>query len=157
MSMRKRNDCVVKLQLALSGYHVNLSGLALHYSFNTILQYHYPSMAARSQAGQDDPIAWTAQDRRCSNLLIRKSPPNQAVKQAASSRTKASSSSTSNECRNFNAGRCSNRDRRYTRVCSICQQNHAAHTCSRAARGPSKDAKYAGACLKGSCFQRTLP
>lgn len=49
-------DIAAKLQIALSNYRITPFELALHYSFNTIRDYHYSFMTARIQTGQDDPI-----------------------------------------------------------------------------------------------------
>lgn len=67
-----QSNVAVALQKALSDYRIRLYELSVYYSFEYIREYHYSFMAARILNGQDDPVAWAAEDRPCMGLLVRK-------------------------------------------------------------------------------------
>ena len=62
----------LRLQMALSDYRVRLAELSNTYKFDSIREYNSAFMMTRILHGQDDPKAWTEDDRRCSDLLVRR-------------------------------------------------------------------------------------
>ena len=128
-----RPHVALQLHEALIQYRIRLSDFSVHYRFDSIRAYHYAFMSARMLNGQDNPLAWTTEDQRCLNLLVRRAAPtgNDSRQQASTQAPKSSSSSTLT-CNNFNANKCSRGEQcKYAHVCSNCQQNHPAASCSK--------------------------
>ncbi len=123
----------LRLQEALSDYRVRLAELSIHYKFDSIRAYHHAFMNTRIITAQDDPIAWSIEDRRCNDLLVRKLPPmtNNKPYSGGPVGPKSSSSGGPFICRNFNEGRCTREHCKYSHICLNCQHDHPANTCSK--------------------------
>ena len=118
------------LQEALSKYRVRLIEMSVIYKFDSIKAYNATFMRTRILRGQDDPVAWAREDRLCCDLLVRKLGLNETSKAPMNSASK-SSSSGQGICRNFNEGRCTREQCKYSHICLICQQSHPANACQR--------------------------
>ena len=89
----------LRLQMALSDYRFRLAELSNTYKFDSVREYNSAFMITRILHGQDDSKAWTEDDRRCRDLLVRRS----------TGETKPNpgpASKSSRICRKYNKGRC---------------------------------------------------
>ena len=123
------------LQQSLSQYRVRLLEMSVIYKFDSIRMYNAAFMRARILLGQDDATAWGLEDRRCSDLLVRK----MGLGETSKAPTNAASKSFPpvGICRNFNEGRCTRDQCKYSHICSICQHSHPANTCQKASTAAS--------------------
>ena len=124
------------LQQAFSQYRTRLIEMSVIYKFDSIRAYNATFMRTRILLGQDDPVHWALEDRRCCDLLVRKMGPTEASKAPASGTSK-SFPSGHNVCRNFNEGKCTRDQCKYSHTCLNCQQNHPANTCHKASTAVS--------------------
>ena len=120
----------VRLDLtwALEEYRYRLADYSYAYKFDSLREYNYAFMTARILEGQEDPLAWRTEDPRCSILLRLKTSPNEAARPSAAK----SSIPGYGICQNFNQGRCTREQCKYSHICLRCQQNHPANTCQKA-------------------------
>ena len=123
------------LQQSLSQYRVRLLEMSVIYKFDSIRIYNAVFMRARILLSQDDITAWGLEDRRCSDLLVRK----MGLSETSKAPTNAASKSFPSVriYRNFNKGRCIRDQCKYSYICSICQYSHLANTCQKASTAAS--------------------
>ena len=123
----------IKLQLheAFSNYRVRLSDMSVQYKFDSILIYNRAFMNARLLADQDDLVAWTSNNRGCNSLLIQKLPSTTTKPYENSSKSTSSPDTKALVCRNFNAGKCTFDNCKYSHTYLTCQLNHPAISCPR--------------------------
>ena len=123
------------LQQSLSQYRVRLLEILVIYKFDSIRIYNAAFMRVRILLGQDDVTAWGLEDRRCSDLLVRK----MGLGETSKAPTNAASKSFPSVgiCRNFNEGRCTRDQCKYSYICSICQHSHPANICQKASTAAS--------------------
>ena len=124
------------LQRALSQYRVRLIEMSVIYKFDSIRNYNATFMRTRILFGQDDPATWILEDRRCCDLLVRKVGPGETTKPTLNVAPKSFPSGLG-ICRNFNEGKCTREQCRYSHICLNCQQNHAANTCQKTSAAAS--------------------
>ena len=124
------------LQESLSQYRVRLIEMSVIYKFDSIRAYNATFMRTRILLGQDDHKAWALEDRRCYDLLVRKVGLNEASKSHSGVAAK-SSSPGQGICRNFNDGKCTRDQCKYSHICSTCQHNHPANTCQKTSTAAS--------------------
>ena len=124
------------LQESLSRYRVRLIEMSVIYKFDSIKAYNATFMRTRILCGQDDPRAWALEDRLCCDLLVRKLGLNEAPK-PSSNGTPKSFSAGQGICRNFNEGKCSRDQCKYSHICLNCQYNHPASACQKASTAAS--------------------
>ena len=115
-----------QLQQALPEYRCRLMEMSVTYKFDSIREYNATFLRTRILLGQDDPTAWAVEDRRSNDRLVRKIGLNEGVKSSPSTATKSASSGI---CRNFNEGKCTRDQCRYSHICLNCQHNHPTNTC----------------------------
>ena len=119
---------VIRLQKALSDYRFRLTELSALYKFDSIREYHCTFINARNLNGQDDLTAWITEDRRYSDLLLRKIVAPSDIKQNSDAAPKSSAAGLG-ICRDFNKGRYSREHCKSSHICLNCQLNHPANTC----------------------------
>ena len=137
-----RPHVALKLHEALISYRIRLSDFSGVYRFDSIRIYHYSFMAARILHGQDDPVAWATENPTIFQYLVPKA--TTAVDSKAYSGNAAGKSTTAGgngTCNNFNNGHCSYERCKYSHICSICQQNHSALTCTKT-RTPASNTNF---------------
>lgn len=122
-----RESVRLELTMALEEYRYRLAEYSYVYKFDSLREYNYAFMTARTLEGPDDPLAWRTEDPRCSILLRLKVSPQEATRPSAPK----SALPGHGVCRNFNEGRCTREQCRYSHICLNCQQNHPANTCQR--------------------------
>lgn len=123
------------LQQSFSQYRVRLLEMSVIYKFDSIRAYNATFMRTRILLGQDDPVAWSLEDRRCCDLLVRKMGLGETSKATANVASKSFPSQ--GICINFNNGKCTREQCKYSHICSNCQQNHPANTCQKASTAAS--------------------
>ena len=60
------------LQQSFSEYRVRLIEMSVIYKFDSVREYNETFMRTRILLGQDDPVAWALEDRRCFDRLVPK-------------------------------------------------------------------------------------
>ena len=128
-----RPHVALELHEALVRYRVRLMDFSLHYSFQSIRNYHYAFMSKRILSKQDDPVAWLSEDYQCQHYLVLKTSQqlqaNLTGRPSASSSYHAPASGGFLSCNKYNTGECSKTNCKYPHICSICQHGHSAREC----------------------------
>ena len=125
-----RSSARLELAMALEEYRYRLAEYSYAYKFDSLREYNYAFMTARILEGQDDALAWRAEDQRCHILLRLKTSSNEATKPPVGNAAKSVPPGYG-ICRNFNEGRCTREHCKYSHICLNCQQAHAANTCQK--------------------------
>ena len=124
----------IRLQKILLDYRFRLTKLLALYKFDFIREYHDTFINARILNDQNDFIAWIIENRRYSDLLLRKIIAPSDIKQNLNSTLKSSSSSIK-IYRNFNKGRCLREHCKYSHIYLNYQLNHVVNTCYKTQTG----------------------
>lgn len=118
----------LNLQEALSDYRVKLSELSMHYTFESVKDYHLAFVALRVLMGQDDPSGWRNRADDIQHKLIQKpSSAPSGYKQGALDKV---APGRIRYCHDYQKNACTRgTECRYTHICNRCNGTHGAAVC----------------------------